>query len=35
MKIKTIEITNVKGIGNKAFVLNLIPNRGDMRVFGK
>ncbi len=27
MKIKSIEITNVKGIGNKVFNLDLIPNK--------
>ncbi|GEM_PF-1643684 len=27
MKIKSIEITNVKGIGNHNFQLDLIPNK--------
>ena len=39
MKIKTIEITNVKGIGNKAFSLDLLPNKPNLLVapngFGK
>lgn len=39
MKIKTIEITNVKGIGNHVFELELIPNKPNILVapngFGK
>lgn len=39
MKIKTIEITNVKGIGNHNFILDLIPNKPNILVapngFGK
>jgi len=39
MKIKTIEITNIKGIGNKAFLLDLLPNKPNLLVapngFGK
>lgn len=39
MKIKTIEITNVKGIGNKLFNLDLVPNKPNILVapngFGK
>jgi len=39
MKIKTIEITNVKGIGNKTFNLDLLPNKPNILVapngFGK
>lgn len=39
MKIKTIEITNVKGISNKTFVLDLLPNKPNLLVapngFGK
>jgi len=39
MKIKTIEITNVKGIGNNAFILDLLPNKPNLLVapngFGK
>ncbi len=39
MKIKTIEITNVKGIGNKSFILDLLPNKPNLLVapngFGK
>ncbi|WP_448539268.1 hypothetical protein [Schleiferia thermophila] len=39
MKIKKIEITNIKGIGHKAFDLDLIPNKPNILVapngFGK
>lgn len=39
MKIKSIEITNVKGIGNHNFILDLIPNKPNLLVapngFGK
>lgn len=39
MKIKTIEITNIKGIGNKTFNLDLLPNKPNLLVapngFGK
>ncbi len=39
MKIKTIEIKNVKGIGTHTFVLDLIPNKPNLLVapngFGK
>lgn len=39
MKIKTIEISNVKGIGNKTFILDLFPNKPNLLVapngFGK
>ncbi|OQB82063.1 MAG: hypothetical protein BWX87_00366 [Bacteroidetes bacterium ADurb.Bin123] len=39
MKIKSIEITNVKGIGNHNFQLDLIPNKPNVLVapngFGK
>ncbi|WP_343617869.1 hypothetical protein [Flavobacterium sp.] len=39
MNIKTIEITNIKGIGHKLFTLDLVPNRPNILVapngFGK
>ena len=39
MKIKSIEITNVKGIGNHSFDLDLVPNKPNILVapngFGK
>ncbi len=39
MKIKSIEIKNVKGIGNHTFQLDLIPNKPNILVapngFGK
>src|SRR6218665_2217578 len=39
MKIKSIEITNIKGIGNRTFDLDLIPNKPHILVapngFGK
>jgi hypothetical protein len=39
MKIKTIEIQNLKGIGNKSFILDLLPNKPNLLVasngFGK
>jgi hypothetical protein len=39
MKIRTIEISNVKGIGNKTFILDLLPNKPNLLVapngFGK
>lgn len=39
MNISTIEITNIKGIGNKVFKLDLVPNRPNILVapngFGK
>jgi hypothetical protein len=39
MNISTIEITNIKGIGNKVFSLDLVPNRPNILVapngFGK
>lgn len=39
MNIKTIEITNIKGIGHKSFTLDLVPNRPNILVapngFGK
>jgi predicted ATP-binding protein involved in virulence len=39
MKISTLEITNIKGIGHKSFQLDLVPNKPNILVapngFGK
>ncbi|MCE9540395.1 MAG: hypothetical protein K8R85_14440, partial [Bacteroidetes bacterium] len=39
MKIRSIEITNIKGIGNHTFNLDLVPNKPNLLVapngFGK